>query len=307
MTDRATADPPPPVAEPRCANCAAVLVGPFCAACGQAVKPLDPPVRHFAKEFTQELLDVDGRVPRSFRRLFLSPGYLTREYLAGRRVSWLSPLKLYLLVSVAMFGVLAMVGDRGGVELKFNGDSREVTDRVREFGFASEAEMRAAIDAARYVWMPRVMFLLVPLFAWLVAMVRRRAGRGFPAHFVFALEVHAAAFGVLALTKALIHVSPPPLARAVDVFGDVYIFGYLFLAFRTAYGGIRWKAALDTAIVMVLYVTANLAATAAIVAATVYGRDPLPALAPAKPGPAAPGAAEWDGEAGVAAPAPAVV
>ncbi len=288
MTDRATADSPPPVAVPRCANCAAVLVGPFCAACGQAVKPLDPPLRHFAREFTQELLDVDGRVPRSFRYLFLSPGFLTREYLAGRRVPWLSPLKLYLLVSVAMFGVLAMVHDPGGVALTFTGDSREVTERVRSFGFATEAEMRAAIDAARYAWMPRVMFLLVPLFAGLVAMVRRRAGRGFPAHFVFALEVHAAAFGVLALTKALMYVSPPLPAKALDVLGDVYIVGYIFLALRTVYGGPRRKAALDTAIVLVIYVAATLAATAAIVGATVFGRHPLPALAPARPGGATP-------------------
>jgi hypothetical protein len=276
MTDAAPPEPLPPD-EARCANCGAVLHGPFCSACGQAVKPLDPPVRHFAKEFSQELLDVDGRVPRSFRRLFLSPGFLTREYLAGRRVPWLTPLRMYLLASVAMFGVLAMVGDRGGVELKFAGDSREVTDRVRTFGFASEAEMRAAIDAARYAWMPRVMFLLVPFFAWLVAIVRRRAGRRFPAHFVFALEVHAAAFGVLALMKGLMYLSPPPLARALDVLADVYVIGYIFLALRTAYGGTRWKAALDTAIVLVLYMAATLAATAAIVAATVFSRTPLPA------------------------------
>ena len=262
----------------RCANCGAALHGPFCAMCGQEVKPLDPPVRHFAREFTQELLDVDGRVPRSFRRLFLSPGFLTREYLAGRRVPWLTPLRIYLIASVAMFAVLAMVGDPGGVELKIQGDSQEVIEKVHEFGFGSVAEMRAAIDAARYAWMPRVMFVLVPFFAWLVALVRRRADRRFPAHFVFALEVHAAAFGVLGLVKALMYVSPPLLARALDTLGDVYIVGYIFLALRTAYGGTRWKAALDTAIVMVLYTAAMLAATAAIVAAVVFGRTSLPSL-----------------------------
>jgi hypothetical protein len=261
-----------------CANCGAALHGPFCAMCGQADKPLDPPVRHFAKEFTQELLDVDGRVPRSFRRLFFSPGFLTREYLAGRRIPWLTPLRMYLIASVAMFGVLAMVGDPGGVEIKFTGDSSEVAERVRSFGFATQAEMRAAIDRARYTWMPRVMFVLVPLFGWLVAIVRRRAGRRFPAHFVFALEVHAAAFGALGLAKALMWVSPPPLAKAIDVLADVYIAGYIFLALRTAYGGTRWRAAIDTVILMVVYTAAMLAATAVIVGATVFGRNALSPL-----------------------------
>jgi hypothetical protein len=264
--------------DPRCANCGALLHGPFCSACGQAVKPLDPPVRHFAKELTQELLDVDGRVPRSFRRLFFSPGFLTREYLAGRRVPWLTPLRLYLIASVAMFGVLATVGDKGGVELTITGDRQEVTERIRSFGFASEAELRAAIDAARYTWMPRVMFLLVPCFAGLVALVRRRAGRRFPAHFVFALEVHAAAFGVLAGAKALAAISPPLLARLLDSGADLYILVYIFLALRTAYGGTRWKAARDTGVLAVGYMTAVLFSTGAVVLVAVFGRNWLEAL-----------------------------
>lgn len=271
MTDVVTAAPPVPDAA-RCANCGAALHGPFCAQCGQAVKPLDPPVRHFAKELTQELLDVDGRVPRTFRRLFFAPGFLTREYLAGRRVPWLTPLRIYLIASVAMFGVLATTGDQSGFELKFTGDSREIAESVRSFGFASEAEMRATIDAARYTWMPRMMFVLVPFFAWLVAIVRRRAGRRFPAHFVFALEVHAAVFGVLALTKAVAAVSPAVVARGLDVLREGYILGYIFLALRTAYGGTRWQAARDTAVVAVCYVAALIVATGAVVAPAIFGR-----------------------------------
>ncbi len=255
-----------------CANCGAVLHGPFCAMCGQADKPLDPPVRHFAKEFTQELLDVDGRVPRSFRRLFMSPGFLTREYLAGRRVPWLTPLRIYLTASVAMFAVLAMVGDPGGVELTFTGDSREIAERVRALGFASEAEMRASIDAARQVWMPRVMFALVPLFAAMVALVRRGAGRRFPAHFVFALEVHAAAFGVRAVTEAIAWVSPAPVARVLDGLTDLYLVVYIFLALRTAYGGTRWQALRDTTVVTAAYTVALIVGTGLVVGGTVLVR-----------------------------------
>lgn len=229
--------------EERCANCGAPLHGPFCAQCGQPVKPLDPPVRHFAKEFAQELLDVDGRVPRSLRRLFFSPGFLTLEHVEGRRAPWLSPLKLYLLTSVACFAVLAVVGDDGVKNIQVAGD-------IRDLGFANVEELQSAIDAARTTWMPRVMFVLVPFVAWLVAVVRRRSGRRYPAHLVFALHLYAAGFGARALAVMVGAVAPaaaPVLAGAVVV----YALAYMFLAFRRAYGTGRGLAVRDTAIVAI--------------------------------------------------------
>src|SRR4029453_11764042 len=100
---------------------------------------------------------------------------------------------------------------------------------ARCWGCGGQGEMRAAIDAARYTWMPRMMFVLVPFFAWLVAIVRRPAGRRFPAHFVFALAVHAAAFAVQAWTKGMAAFSPDAVARGLVVVSDLYILGYIFL------------------------------------------------------------------------------
>lgn len=275
MTDVRTLERP---GDERCANCGAPLHGPFCAQCGQPVKPLDPPVRHFAREFAQELFDVDGRVPRSFFRLFFSPGFLTREYFAGRRVPWLTPLRLYLIASVAFFGVLATTGDQSGVRITFTGDSREVAEKVRWFGFSSEAELRAAVDAARYTWMPRMMFLLVPFFAWLVSRVRRRAGRRFPAHFVFALEVFAAAFGLQAVTKGLGALLPAPIGTILDAVADVYVLGYIFVALRTAYGGSRWQATWNTVVLAFGYLVAVVTATGVVVGFALFGRNWLKAL-----------------------------
>jgi hypothetical protein len=281
MSDEAAAGAPEalePSPAASCANCGAELRGRFCSQCGQEAKPLDPPVRHFARELAQELLDVDGRVPRSFRRLFFSPGYLTREYVAGRRVPWLTPLRMYLIASVAWFGVQAMIGDPGGVHLTFTGAPEEIQQKVRWFGFESEAQLRAAVDTARYTWMPRVMFVLVPCFAWLVALVRRGACRRFPAHFVFALEVHAAVFVMLAIVRGLASFTSPQVGRTLDALGDLYILGYIFLAFRTAYGGTRWKAARDTVFVSMVYTMALMTATGVVVAFAMFGRRWLQAL-----------------------------
>jgi hypothetical protein len=263
-----------------CANCGAPLTGPFCAACGQADRPLDPPVRHFAKEFTQELLDVDGRVPRTFGRLFFSPGFLTRQHVEGRRAPWLSPLRLYLLTSVAAFTALAFAGTDAGLRIAVQPHTREQVDAswVQAFGYQSVQELGDAIAAARDTWIPRVMFLLVPLFAGLVALVRRGAGRHYPAHLVFALHVHAAAFGARAAATAVGLALPASAARWLDTAVLAYVIGYAYLAIRAVYGGSRLRAAVDLGLVGLVYWVAVLICAGAAVLTAALGLDGLAKL-----------------------------
>jgi hypothetical protein len=90
----------------RCLNCGAGLTGAFCSRCGQRAIPADPTVAEIAGDVWQELSGYDGRVAATFRTL-LHPGRLTLEYLQGRRAHYLSPIRLYLTVSVIYFLVAA--------------------------------------------------------------------------------------------------------------------------------------------------------------------------------------------------------
>ena len=135
MTDVLTIEPPPAGA---CANCGAALHGRFCGACGQEAKPLDPPVRHFAAEFAKEFFDIDGKQLRSLRRLVFSPGFLTREYVEGRRAGWLTPLKLYLLTSVAAFAMFAIAGSDAGLKVAIQTNAQDETG-FRALGYANGA------------------------------------------------------------------------------------------------------------------------------------------------------------------------
>lgn len=254
-----------------CANCDAPLEGRFCAVCGQEAKPLDPPIRHFAKEFAQELLDVDGRLLRSFRRLLFSPGFLTREHVEGRRAPWLSPLKLYLLASVAMFGLQAFVAG-GPIRFTTSDDAEAVRQSLGRMGYASLEELRDAVEAARQAWVPRVLFVLVPFFAALVALFERRARRRYPSHLVFALHVHAAGFIARAVAAAA-SIGFPAWSDGFGQVASIWTVGYLFLAFRSSYGDSRSRAALQTAAISVVYVLAIVTATVAVVAVAMFGRE----------------------------------
>jgi len=259
-----------PAAAAVCANCGAELHGRFCAACGQESKPLDPPIRHFIGEFAQEFFDVDGRLLKTLRRLLFSPGFLTREHVEGRRIAWLSPLKLYLLASVAMFTVSALAGSYSEIRLTTS-DVAAVNQELQESGYASIGELQRAIETARLTWLPRVLFVLVPLFAGLVALLERRSRRHFPSHLVFALHVHAAGFVARALAEGASMAVPASWGQGLARVANVYILVYVFLAFRTAYGTTRLRAAVDTAVAGFVYVVLLVTAVAVIVSVAMFG------------------------------------
>lgn len=100
--------PTAPASPPRCANCEADLSGPWCPACGQRDLPLRQPITHLLAESFQELFGVDGRLWSSLKLLFLRPGALTVEHLAGRRTGRIRPLRLYLITSLLFFFLLAL-------------------------------------------------------------------------------------------------------------------------------------------------------------------------------------------------------
>lgn len=121
-----------------------------------------------------------------------------------------------------MFGAQALAGSAGKIELTKPEDAREVARQLEELGFANLQELRSAIEAARLAWMPRVMFVLVPLFAGLVAVVERRARRRYPAHLVFALHVHAAGFAARAVA-AVLAIPLPAWSEGFNQTASLYI------------------------------------------------------------------------------------
>ena len=92
-----------------CPNCAAPVHGPFCYACGQSEKGM---IRHLSEvmsEFADIVFNVDSRIFRSLWDLYIRPGYLTCEYLAGRRARYVTPFRLFFFLSIIAFFSMQMV------------------------------------------------------------------------------------------------------------------------------------------------------------------------------------------------------
>lgn len=88
----------------RCHNCQAPLTGRWCSACGQKrLEDQDRRFGHLLEQFVHEMLHVEGKLPKSLGTLLFRPGQLTRAWLDGQRVRFISPVALFLIINLIYF------------------------------------------------------------------------------------------------------------------------------------------------------------------------------------------------------------
>ena len=92
-----------PPALPYCENCGAPMAGPFCAQCGQAAVDYRRSFRHVIVDVLDSFLNFESKFFATIGWLIVRPWHLTNQFLAGRRVRYVHPLRLYLLVSILFF------------------------------------------------------------------------------------------------------------------------------------------------------------------------------------------------------------
>jgi len=92
-----------PRALTRCENCGAPLTGHYCAQCGQAAVDYRRSFRHVIADVLESFLNWDSKFFATIALLIFKPWRLTNEFLAGKRVRYVNPLRLYLLASILFF------------------------------------------------------------------------------------------------------------------------------------------------------------------------------------------------------------
>ena len=86
-----------------CENCGAELSGNYCAQCGQPAIDYRRSFRHVIVDVLDSFLNWDSKFFATIGLLIVKPWRLTNEFLAGKRVRYLNPLRLYLLASILFF------------------------------------------------------------------------------------------------------------------------------------------------------------------------------------------------------------
>ena len=89
--------------ENNCLNCGAGLQGKYCHNCGQENLEIKETFGHMMNHAVGDYFHFDHQFFHTLKPLLFKPGYLTNEYMAGRRAQYLHPVKMYIFISLVYF------------------------------------------------------------------------------------------------------------------------------------------------------------------------------------------------------------
>jgi hypothetical protein len=213
----------------RCKNCDAVLLGRFCANCSQAADVHVPTTRELLHELLEGITHSDSRLWRTLTTLWFKPGKLTEEFVAGRRVAYLPPFRLYLVLSILFF-LLSSFAHVNVVVMKFDealkpGSPAAFAAAPAENRITSCADVNFISAAAHPAWnarmkraceaiardnganlvhvvlstLPKAMFIFLPLIAFLNMLLYWRPRYRYAEQLLFFVHLHAFYFSIAIL------------------------------------------------------------------------------------------------------------
>jgi hypothetical protein len=266
-----------------CPNCGAVVSGQYCHACGQETVLHPPSAREFVHEFIGHYVALEGKLWKSLLLLLFRPGQLTLEYINGRRVRYIQPLRLYLTFSLIFFAVVKYTGhdevpapapaaahgkadkqgklmreDAPGEIAAGTADLRKGISNVNahwgeqadRFTNMSPEERDKVMRTAFNSYVPYAVFFMMPFFALYLKLLYLGSGRRYGEHLLFALHVNGFAFLALTLMMLL-----PDLFGIVSFLLWLWLLLYTPVAMRRVYGGSRLTTGARWLVLMALHVT----------------------------------------------------
>jgi Protein of unknown function (DUF3667) len=221
-----------------CLNCGADLQGAFCHDCGQKAAAHHLGLHAVAHDAVHEFLHLDGKILQTMKLLLFKPGQLTKDFIEGKRVRYISPIRLYLTWSVVFFALAVLVpGARESIVKVGPSKNATAAETIRS------EEQADKIGESLMHQLPRAMFILMPLFGLLTWAFYRKQQPYYIPHLYFAIHFHAFIFFMLALGVLVGAIGRSGKLAGALMF--VTAVPYHFIALRRVFGGSRaatlWK------------------------------------------------------------------
>ncbi|SOD12884.1 DUF3667 domain-containing protein [Pedobacter xixiisoli] len=318
--------------EKDCLNCGHHVEETYCPHCGQENIELKEDALHMISHAIADYFHFEHKFFGTIKPLLFKPGKLTVDYVAGKRASFLHPIKLYIFISIVFFIVIFSGNKKkeqsaeaaAEITEKIKNDTltsnslkeakqildyipisknkkdsilKEVEKDINENGTSAvhietskkkkkkyskiiadektveeyDRKQRALPKAKRdnfivnyftkksiefnnypdpmakfgedlIKYIPKMMFLLLPLFALILKLVYIRKHRFYYEHLIYSFHTHSAIFLSFILVRGLIWLTgfAVDISDWIEFAGLIYVTWYIYRSLRTFYGSTRW-------------------------------------------------------------------
>jgi hypothetical protein len=265
--------PPISMTAARCKNCGAALLGRYCVDCSQAADVHVPTTGELVHEAMEGLAHADSRLWRTLIPLWFQPGKLTNEFIAGRRIAYVPPFRLYLVLSVIFFLVASFHGLKSDRVIFDDSDQPKGQqtlcqdlgasvpmanwgERIKHACTAIKQDNGASWLHVAITTVPKAMFIFLPVIAFLHMLMYWRPRHRYVEHLLFFLHLHAMVFSVATVLVLLVSIAAawPALDGAISVVVNLSVWAaaiYSLFAMRRVFGR-SWIGTLLKAFVMMI-------------------------------------------------------
>lgn len=102
----------------------------YCSNCGQKNIDKHLSFSNLTKDFVGDYFTFDSKLFRSLLPLLFKPGFLTKEYILGRRMKYIKPFRLYFFTTFIFFAVVAMTTDFSNNDASNTKDNNGFSDSL---------------------------------------------------------------------------------------------------------------------------------------------------------------------------------
>ena len=229
--------------ETNCLNCGENVTGKFCSNCGQENVETHESFLHLTFHTIGDFFHFDSKFFRSLIPLITNPGFLTKEYWAGRRMHYIHPLRLFFFITIVMVIIANAYYKKFEQQIKAEkvvrtesggrDDTRDPATIERQ-----NKKLAAGVDktfdyAANYL--KYLSFLLLPLYALGFKMLYFRHKRFYVEHLVYTLHLQSFVYFIVSLVL-IVPLFITPAARNWYMFVILLSLAvYMLLSLRKIY------------------------------------------------------------------------
>jgi hypothetical protein len=128
-----------------CLNCNAHLHGRYCHVCGQENLEPKESVWHLISHFFNDITHFDGKFFSTVKFLITKPGFLSKEYMLGRRASYLNPIRMYVFTSAFFFVILFSLTNADKI-MKLDENANEKNRTEKSEGIKDWEKQKAKLE-----------------------------------------------------------------------------------------------------------------------------------------------------------------